>query len=51
MTVVRGLYGRFRQLVHEAAKFGTVGAIAFLTATIGTNLLHFRAGRARSRPT
>ena len=44
MTVVRGLYGRFRQLVHEAAKFGTVGAIAFLTATIGTNLLHFRAG-------
>lgn len=44
MTVVRGLYERFRQLVHEAAKFGTVGAIAFLTATIGTNLLHFRAG-------
>jgi putative flippase GtrA len=44
VTVVRGLYERFRQLVHEAAKFGTVGAIAFLTATIGTNLLHFRAG-------
>ena len=44
MTVVRGLYQRFRQLVHEAAKFGVVGAIAFLTATIGTNLLHFRAG-------
>ena len=45
MTVVRGLYERFRQLVHEAAKFGTVGAVAFLTATIGTNLLHFRAGQ------
>jgi putative flippase GtrA len=44
VTVVRGLYERFRQLVHEAAKFGTVGAIAFLTATVGTNLLHFRAG-------
>ena len=44
MTVVRGLYERFRQLVHEAAKFGVVGATAFLTATIGTNLLHFRAG-------
>jgi putative flippase GtrA len=44
VTVVRRLYERFRQLVHEAAKFGTVGAIAFLTATIGTNLLHFRAG-------
>ena len=45
MTVVRGLYERFRQLVHEAAKFGTVGAVAFLVATIGTNLL-----RARSSP-
>jgi putative flippase GtrA len=44
VTVVRGLYERFRQLVHEAGKFGVVGAIAFLTATIGTNLLHFRAG-------
>ena len=45
MTVVRRLYERFRQLVHEAARFGTVGAVAFLTATIGTNLLHFRAGQ------
>jgi putative flippase GtrA len=45
VTVVRRLYERFRQLVHEAAKFGTVGAFAFLTATIGTNLLHFRAGQ------
>lgn len=44
MIVVRGLHERFRQLVHEAAKFGVVGAIAFLTATVGTNLLHFRAG-------
>jgi putative flippase GtrA len=44
VTVVRGLYERFRQLVHEAAKFGVVGATAFLVATIGTNLLHFRAG-------
>jgi putative flippase GtrA len=45
VTVVRGLYERFRQLVHEAAKFGVVGAIAFLTAFVGTNLLHFRAGQ------
>ena len=44
VTAVRGLYERFRQLAHEAAKFGVVGTIAFLTATIGTNLLHFRAG-------
>jgi putative flippase GtrA len=44
VTVVRGLYERFRQLVHEAAKFGVVGAIAFMVAVVGTNLLHFRAG-------
>lgn len=44
VIAVRGLYGRFRQLVHEAAKFGVVGAIAFLATTVGTNLLHFEAG-------
>ena len=44
MTVVRGLYERFQQLVHEAAKFGVVGIIAFLITAVGTNLLHFRAG-------
>ncbi len=44
VTAVRGLYGRFRQLVHEAAKFGVIGAIAFLATTVGTNLLHFQAG-------
>ena len=44
MTAIRGLYGRFRQLVHEAAKFGVVGATAFLATTVGTNLLHFQAG-------
>jgi len=44
VTVVRRLYERFRQLVHEAAKFGVVGAIAFLTTAVGTNLLYFRAG-------
>ncbi len=44
VTVVRGLYERFRQLVHEAARFGVVGTIAFLVTIVGTNLLHFRAG-------
>ncbi len=44
MTAVHELYRRFRQLIHEAAKFGVVGAIAFLATTIGTNLLHFQAG-------
>ena len=44
MSVVRGLYGRFQRLIHEAAKFGVVGAIAFVVTTVGTNLLHFQAG-------
>jgi putative flippase GtrA len=44
VTAVRGLYERFQQLVHEAAKFGVVGIIAFLVTAVGTNLLHFRAG-------
>jgi putative flippase GtrA len=43
VTVVRGLYDRFQRLIHEAAKFGVVGAVAFLITTIGTNLLHFQA--------
>jgi putative flippase GtrA len=44
VTVVRRLYDRFQRLIHEAAKFGVVGAIAFLVTTIGTNLLHFQVG-------
>lgn len=44
MTLVRALYERFRQLIHEAAKFGVVGALAFVVTTVGTNLLHFDAG-------
>jgi putative flippase GtrA len=30
VTVVRRIYDRFDQLVHELAKFGTVGAIAYV---------------------
>ena len=44
MTVVRGGYQRFQRLIHEAAKFGVVGAIAFVVTTVGTNLLHFQVG-------
>ena len=44
VTVVRALYERFGQLIHEAAKFGVVGGIAFAVTTVGTNLLHFQAG-------
>jgi putative flippase GtrA len=44
VTLVRALHERFRQLINEAAKFGVVGAIAFVITTVGTNLLHFQAG-------
>jgi putative flippase GtrA len=43
VTYARKLYERFRQLIHELAKFGVVGVIAFLVTEVGTNLLHFQA--------
>jgi putative flippase GtrA len=42
--VVRRLYLRFQQLIHEAAKFGVVGAIGFIVTDVGANLLHFSVG-------
>ena len=36
----RKLYDRFRHLIHELAKFGVVGGIAFVVTDGGTNLLH-----------
>jgi putative flippase GtrA len=39
----RKLYEEFRQLIHEVAKFGVVGIIAFAVTEVGTNLLHFQA--------
>jgi putative flippase GtrA len=44
VALVRALYGRFQRLIHEAAKFGVIGAIAFVVTTVGTNLLHFQVG-------
>ncbi len=44
MALVRALYGQFQRLIHEAAKFGVVGAVAFVVTTVGTNLLHFQVG-------
>ena len=43
MRLTRRLYERFRLLIHELAKFGIVGGIAFLVTEVGTNLLHFQA--------
>ncbi|MGH3282355.1 MAG: GtrA family protein [Trebonia sp.] len=39
MDSVRGLYGRFRQLIHEGTKFGVVGGIGFVVTDGGTNLI------------
>jgi putative flippase GtrA len=44
VTLTRRLYERFRMLIHELAKFGVVGGIAFLVTEVGTNLLHFEVG-------
>ena len=40
MTVVRGLYTRFKQLIHEFAKFGIIGLIGLAITNVGYALLH-----------
>ncbi len=40
MTVVRGLYVRFRQIIHEFAKFGIIGVIGLTITNVGYALLH-----------
>ena len=44
MIVARGLYQRFRHLIHECAKFGVIGGIAFVVTFVGTGLLNKKAG-------
>jgi len=44
VTFVRGLYERFRQLIHEAAKFGVVGVVGVLITNAGYALLHSKFG-------
>jgi putative flippase GtrA len=44
VTFVRGLYERFRQLIHEAAKFGVVGVIGLVVTNVGYGLLHSSLG-------
>ena len=40
MTAVRGLYTRFKQLIHEFAKFGIIGLIGLTITNVGYALLH-----------
>ena len=40
MTVVRGLYIRFRQIIHEFAKFGIIGVIGLAITNFGYAMLH-----------
>jgi putative flippase GtrA len=40
VTVVRGLYVRFRQIIHEFAKFGIIGVIGLTITNVGYALLH-----------
>jgi putative flippase GtrA len=40
VTVVRALYDRFRQIIHEFAKFGVIGVIGLLITNIGYALFH-----------
>lgn len=44
MGLLRELYTRFRVLIHEAAKFGTVGIIAFFITIGGANALRYGVG-------
>lgn len=38
MRLPKALYRRFRHLIHELAKFGTVGALAYVVQLATTNL-------------
>lgn len=40
MTLVRGLYIRFRQIIHEFAKFGIIGVIGLAITNFGYALMH-----------
>ncbi|HUY44855.1 MAG TPA: GtrA family protein [Streptosporangiaceae bacterium] len=44
MSIIRGLYTRFRQLIHEGAKFGVVGLIGVAISFGGATVLRFDVG-------
>jgi putative flippase GtrA len=41
---VRHIYTTFEHLIHEIAKFGVVGALAFVLTTVLNNVFHYSAG-------
>jgi putative flippase GtrA len=44
VDLIRNLYARFRVLIHEVAKFGVVGVLAFLITLVGANWLRYGEG-------
>ena len=44
MDLLRDVYTRFRVLIHEVAKFGVVGILAFFITIGGANVLRYGAG-------
>ena len=44
MDLLRDLYTRFRVLIHEVAKFGIVGTLAFFITIGGADLLRYGVG-------
>lgn len=44
VSYARGLYQRFRHLIHEMAKFGVVGMIGVVITDVGYNLLYYSVG-------
>jgi putative flippase GtrA len=44
LRFIRGIYARFEVLIHEVAKFGVVGGIAFVMTLGLINALHFGVG-------
>ena len=44
MKLIRDLYERFQLLIHEVAKFGIVGSLAFVLTIILVNAFHSGAG-------
>ena len=44
MELIRDVYGRSRVLIHEVAKFGIVGVLAFVLTIVLFNTFHSGAG-------